>query len=101
MFCKVEQPPLSDKAARLLKVAEHVILSQDNKLVMQNEVGMMCDNKGYSFSERYMCKVHVFKRDWIALTHRERSSLRCVFIWEKDQESVYETWYSFTESMVR
>ena len=59
MFCKVEQPPLSDKSTRLLKVADHVILSQHSRLVMQNEYGMMCDDKVYSFSERYMCKVHV------------------------------------------
>ena len=100
-FCKVKQPPLSGQSTELLNVAEHVILSENNKLVMQNEFVMMCNNKGYDISKRYMCKVHVFKRNWIALTQLEGSDLKCVFIQEKDQKYIKDNAYPSTVSAVR
>ena len=76
-FYSVEQSALSDKAVELLKNAKHAVLSLDDKLVVQDEFSMMCDNKTYSFGRRYMCKVHCFERDWINLSHCRDSELLC------------------------
>ena len=100
-FCKLEQAPLSDIITKVLKAAEHVILSEESKLVMQNDYGVICDNKVYSFGARIMCKVHVFNRDWIALTQREGSHLKCVLIREKNQQDISCRCLSHTETMVR
>ena len=89
-FCSMEQTALSDKTVRMLKDAEHAILSQDSKLVVQDEFSMMYCNKAYSFGRRYMCKAHVFEGDWVALSHRADSILICEFMKEKDDTSVHE-----------
>ena len=44
-FCSMEQAALSDKSSRMLKDADHAILSQDGKLVIQDEYRVMCQNK--------------------------------------------------------
>ena len=84
-YCSMEQPALSDKTVRVLENAEHVILSQDSKLVVQDEFSMMCCDKAYSFGKRYMCKVHIFEGDWMALSHRKDSKLVYELMQEKDE----------------
>ena len=89
-FCTMEQSALSDKTVTMLKDAEHAILSQDSKLVVQDEFSMMYCNKAYSFGKRYMCKVHVFEGDWMAVSHRKDSGLVCEFMQEKDETSIHK-----------
>ena len=89
-FCSIEQTALPDKTVRMLKDAEHAILSQDSKLVVQEECRMMYCNKAYSFGKRYMCKVHIFEGDWMTLSHRKDSELIYEFVKEKDETSVHK-----------
>ena len=89
-FSTMEQPALSDKTMRMLKDAEHAILSQDSKLVVQDEFSMMCHNKTYSFRDRYLCKVHTFRGKWMTLCHRTESELLLEIIWENDERTIHE-----------
>ena len=89
-FSTMEQPALCDKTVRMLKDAEHAIMSQDNKLVVQDEFSMMCHNKTYSFGDRYLCKVHTFRGNWLSLSHRTDSGLIIEIFQEKDEGTLHE-----------
>ena len=89
-FCSMEQPAISDKVVRMLKDAEHAILSQDSKLVVQAESSVMCHNKAYSFKDRCLSKVHIFGGNWMTLSQRRESRLNFEIIQEKDERTIHD-----------
>ena len=63
-YQRIHTPELCPQAYLDLKDADHVLLSQDNNIVIPSETYVWCGNTKYSLNERFHCKILAFFSKW-------------------------------------